>query len=94
MKMIHHTYRVEYAKTIEISVKKFVKVYLKEIRPYKDDYDFFIQGPYGSGLLARKFSLPKSLFSMDISNFSLEKDTNRDMVKHIIDVIESNYKGK
>ncbi|ATI17767.1 hypothetical protein [Aeromonas phage AS-yj] len=90
-----HTYQVVTTKTIDITVSQFVKKYLKEIRVWEDEYDFFVDDPTsrGDGFLIRKFSLPKSLFSMDIRHFSWEKDKNKAMVSHIIDVLEKNYEG-
>ncbi|AFN39292.1 hypothetical protein F485_gp411 [Aeromonas phage CC2] len=90
-----YTYQVVTTKTIEITISQFVKKYLREIRVWEDEYDFFIDdsSARGDGFLMRAFSLPKSLFSMDIREFSREKNKNKAMVSHVIDVLEKNYKG-
>lgn len=88
-----HTYQVVSVKTIEITTSQFVKKYLREIRQWNDEYDFFIDdsAARGDGFLMRKFSLPVSLFSMDLREFNYKPDRTKAMVDHIIDVIEKNY---
>ena len=46
---------------------------------------------YG-GMLVQKFSLPIKLFSMDMKQFNYESERTKELVNHLIKVIEENYK--
>ena len=46
---------------------------------------------YG-GMLVRKFSLPIKLFSMDMKQFNYGSERTKELVNHLIKVIEENYK--
>ena len=89
-----HTYQVITEKTIDITVRQFVTKYLRQIEVWQDEYDFFVDDPtsvYG-GMLVRKFSLPIKVFSMDMKQFNYESERTKELVNHLIKVIEENYK--
>ncbi len=89
-----HTYQVITEKTIDITVRQFVTKYLRQIEIWQDEYDFFVDvltSVYG-GMLVRKFSLPIKLFSMDMKQFNYESERTKELVNHLIKVIEENYK--
>ena len=89
-----HTYQVITEKTIDITVRQFVTKYLRQISVWQDEYDFFVDDStsvYG-GMLVRKFSLPIKVFSMDMKQFNYESERTKELVNHLIKVIEENYK--
>ncbi|UYD59222.1 hypothetical protein HPMBJEAJ_00107 [Aeromonas phage avDM6] len=90
-----HTYQVVSEKTVEITALQFVKKYLRQVNVWNDEYDFYVEDTFarGDGFLIRKFSLPKKLFSMDITKFNHENDRTQVLIRHMASVIEENYKS-
>lgn len=91
-----HTYQVVKQKTVNITVRQFVTKYLKQIEVWQDEYDFFVDDSTAtySGYLVRKFSLPINLFSMELKQFNREEGRTKELINHLVKVIEENYKDE
>lgn len=91
-----HTYQVVKEKTVNITVRQFVTKYLKQVEIWQDEYDFFVDDSTSvhGGCLVRKFSLPVNLFSMDLKQFNYESDRTKELINHLVKVIEENYKDE